>query len=387
MGPQTQMFLLKELANLEKRYENVSSQVGKTNSTLYGILEKHYVEQLQDDMKQLHSCKEKISWCKPEPGSDKFSLESKLDTVQEVIEQLGGKKPQKASLAQCAEIMVQVAEPDKVPEIKESVKGLNDQKEALLNDAKEAEKKLLELLELWKKYENGTETLASWLKDTEEEFRQQLVNPVEIGNFKEVSDKLQNMETVLGSKEAEVDEVDAIAGSICQESPETRISQQTEQLRKRFDGTKAALSEQRQKLNTLFAGQETQSDAIQAFERWLADSRKSLQEFEKLGKTSSKPVSEAKLKELAALMKDKARGHELLEKAIESGENLFAYIAPKDRDSIRAQIRDMRDSWENHIDYMTYVQKAVDAVALKWRSFEEKPCAGQEVAGRYGGLC
>ncbi len=364
--------LLKELANLEKRYENVSSQVGKTNSTLYGILEKHYVEQLQDEMKRLQSSRDKISWCKPEPGSDKFSLESKLDTIQEVVEQLGGKKPhQKASLAQCAEIMVKVAEPDKVPEIEKSVKGLSDEKAALLQDARDAEKKLAELLDLWKKYESGTENLASWLKDAEEEFRQQLVNPVEIGNFKEVSEKLREMETALGSKEAEVDEVDAVAGSICQESPETRISHQTDQLRKRFDSTKAALAEQLEKLNTLFAGQETQSDAIRAFEAWLAESKKKLQEFEKLGKSSNKPISQAKLEELDGLMKDKTTGHELLEKAIESGENLFAYIAPKDRDSIRSHIRDMRDSWENHIDYMTYVQKAVDAVALRWRSFEE----------------
>ncbi len=363
--------LLKELANLERRYENVSSQVGKTNSTLYGILEKHYVELLQDEMKQLHSNKEKIAWCQPEAGSDKYSLESKLDTVQEIIKHLTDKGQQKGSLEASADIMMKVVEDDKVPEIQSSIMGLAGEKSDLLKKAEDVKKKLLEMLDKWKKYENGTETLASWLKETEEEFRQQLSKPVEIGNFREVSAKLQEMQSALQSKEADVDEVDAVAVAICQESPETRISQQTEQLRKRFEGTKSALSEQVDKLGSLFASKDAQNDAIQAFEVWLIDSKKKLQQFEELAKNANQPIPDEKVQKLNVLLKEKATGHDLLEKAIESGENLFAYIAPKDRDSIRAHIREMRDSWENHIDYMTHVQKTVDAVALKWRSFED----------------
>ncbi len=363
--------LFKELANVVKRYEGLSTQVGKTNATLYGILEKHYVELLQDEMKQVHTSKEKISWCNPEPGSDKFSLESKLDTIQDVIEHLDGKKGPKGSLAKSAEIMLKVVEEDKAKELKSTVDDLAAEKESLLAEGKDVEKKLLDLLELWKKYENETENLASWLKEAEEEFRQQAVRPVEMENFSEVSSKLKNMQSALNDKEVAVDEVDAIANSICQQSPETRINQLTEQLKKRFEGTKAALSNQVDKLESLYASQDAQSDAIKEFESWLANSKSKLQEFEKLCKTSNKPITKEKLLELDALLKDKDQGHNLLSNAITSGENMFAYIAPQDKEKIRQHIRDMRDNWENHIDYMSHVQKSVDAVALKWRSFED----------------
>merc|ERR1712008_226857 len=42
-----------------------------------------------------------------------------------------------------------------------------------------------------------------------------------------------------------------------------------------------------------------------------------------------------------------------------------------DREKMRAEIRSLRDSWENHIDYMNTINKTIEALLLKKSGFEE----------------
>jgi len=85
-----------------------------------------------------------------------------------------------------------------------------------------------------------------------------------------------------------------------------------------------------EKVDTLYTSQNAQSNAIKAFDAWLADSKRKLQEFEKLSKMANKPIPNAEAKELKSLLEDdESWDHDLLEKAIASGKNLFAYITPR----------------------------------------------------------
>ncbi len=364
--------LTKELGNLEKRVEALHSNASKTCGSLYGILEKHYVERLREEMKMLASCRDKVTWCKPDPSSDKFNLESKLDTVDDVIDQLTDKKSTMGSLHESAKLMLKAVEPEKAIEIEESIDSIGKEKLALLEEAQTIKADLDRLLNLHKQYEKQAENMSLLLKDQEEALRKERSQPVEISNFKEASNRLKHMESVLTEKKPVIEEIAQLSTEISQKTPDSRIPQQAHQLAKRLETAKAAVAEQIKKLDKVFESKDAQSDAINAYEKWLADSKTKLKPFEELGKTkASKAIPIAKLEELRDLMSDRNEGHRLLEAAIESGENLFAYIASSDRDRIRGHIRMMRDGWEGHIDYMNGIQKDVEAVAMKWTSFEE----------------
>ena len=58
----------------------------------------------------------------------------------------------------------------------------------------------------------------------------------------------------------------------------------------------------------------------------------------------------------------------LLEK---SKTQVAAGLDQVDRDSIRKEIRALRDGWENHIDYMNLVHKKVEVIILQWSSFDD----------------
>ena len=70
--------LMKKFSMLEKKYAAVSSQVSKLTSMICSILETHYVDKVKELTKFNNTFKEKISWCLPEPSSDKYSIECKL---------------------------------------------------------------------------------------------------------------------------------------------------------------------------------------------------------------------------------------------------------------------------------------------------------------------
>ena len=362
--------LTKETANLEKKHDTLSTQVNKITASLYGIIEKHYVEKVQDEMKAINNNKEKTQWCHPNANSDKYGLETKLDTITEIEDRLESNK-NGATLEKSAEIVLRVVDSDKGKEIEETVKCLGQEKNILLEEVRDIKAKIQALLDRWRKYEASFESTSGWLRRVEDDFRTQMAVPVQLDSFKEASKKLTDMKAELDAHEPEIGELLHLSSSIIEEAPEVRINQQSQQLKKRFENTKDSLVDQIGKLNELFESKGAQNEAIKEFEKWLAESKKKLKVYEELGKVENKPIPNDKLDHMKKVLNEKEEGHNLLEKAIEAGENLFAYIAPKDRDGIRAHIREMRDSWESHIDYMNNVQRAVEAIAMKWASFEE----------------
>jgi len=96
--------------------------------------------------------------------------------------------------------------------------------------------------------------------------------------------------------------------------------------------------------------------------------QRKLKEFEK----SSSGISEKKISDFKLIMADKENGSVLLEKAIETGENIFSEIAPRDREQMRSEIRGLRDGWENHIDYMNSLNKSFESLLLQKSTLEDR---------------
>ena len=361
----------KDIANLEKKYDLLMSQIGKIKSNLYNILEKRYVNEVQGAMKLLSSSMNQLQLCQPETCSDKFGLESKLEILKDALAKTEFLDSEDSSLKLAANNLVQVVELDKANEIKDTISGLGKQREELKKESKSMQTKINELLSLWNTYDNAVEDATKWLKEVDDKFCSVVAIPVELDNFKDVSNKLSNILCSLEGNKAELENVQRLTDDIARALPDCKIGNQYLQLDKKYGAILKAIAAQEDKLKGLFVSKDAQRDAIDAFENWLSDSNTNLKPFETLGKQPNKPIPEERISELKQVLAEKTLGNKLLEKAIDAGENLFAYIAPKDRDRIRSHIREMRDSWENHIDYMNDVQKSVDTIAMKWASFDD----------------
>merc|ERR1711994_880223 len=138
---------------------------------IYGTLEKHYVDKVKELTKFNNSFKEKISWCLPEPSSDRYSIECKLDSLQELEKTVNGMKPIMNELEICGKVILKIVEKEKNEEIDNTLNLLKGQIELLETEINKIKAVLLKSIEMWKNYELTSENLSSWLRETENKIR------------------------------------------------------------------------------------------------------------------------------------------------------------------------------------------------------------------------
>merc|ERR1712115_630729 len=119
--------LMKEFSMLEKKYDAVSSQGSKLTSMIYSILEKHYVDKVKELTKFNNTFKEKISWCLPEPSSDKYSIECKLESLHDLENTVENMRPVLEDLDICGKVIIKIVDEDKKKEIESTMQVLAEQ--------------------------------------------------------------------------------------------------------------------------------------------------------------------------------------------------------------------------------------------------------------------
>ena len=258
-------------------------------------------------------------------------------------------------------------EEDKGEEIGNTMTILNDQIVVMEKEIAKIKGGLEENIDMWKNYELSSENLSSWLKDIEEKARQVTGAQVNLQTFEKEMLNLKDIQNKLVSHVGDFKDLTNLSETIIAECSESRIEQQVSSINNRYNTVTKHLTKHMEKLQKIFHNKDLQKESIQGYKKWLKNSKDKLQEFENLQTL----CSDSKINDFKLIMANKENGSVLLEKAIESGENIFSEIAPSNRDKIRSEIRSLRDGWENHIDYMNNINKGIEALLLKKTSFEE----------------
>lgn len=64
-------------------------------------------------------------------------------------------------------------------------------------------------------------------------------------------------------------------------------------------------------------------------------------------------------------------GLELLNKVVEAGESLIPGLTTESKESVRGDLRELRDKWEAHLDSGNALVKRLEALQMQWTSFDE----------------
>ena len=365
--------LIKDFQMLVKKHENINNQCNKVVTMLNNVLEKHYVDKVKELTKFNNTFKDKISWCLPEPSGDRFSTECKLESLSEIENAVNNMKPILYELEICGKVIMKIVDEDKSKDINSTMTLLNDQIQFIEAEVNKIKSLLSKNIETWRKFEESQENISVWLKETEETIRMVTASQVSIENFDKEKQKLNKIQNEINQKENVISELTNIAKDIIQDSPESKVDQQVQVINQRYKSVSKSLTAFIKKLDGVFQSRETQKDAIKTYKEWLESSKQKLKQFEAINETSVQNQAgfDAKLKELRSVLAEKEVGHEYLEKAIEAGEILFSEIAKEDRDKMRTEIRGLRDSWEAHIDYMSFVNKKLESIMIKLSNFDE----------------
>ena len=360
--------LMKEFSLLEKKYDTVNNQAVKLITMIHSILEKHYVDKVKDLTKFNKTFKEKISWCLPEPSSDRYGIECKLDSLSEIESTVHTMKPVLEELDVCSQVIIKMVNDEKKEEIENTMKILHDQLNLIEAEMKKIKQILEQNIEIWKKYEGFSEKLSCWLKDTEDKVRVLTSTQVNLETSESELSSVKSVQDDLIQHSDDIKELSSLSNKILKEYPESKVEQQVAAINSRYTAASKILTKHLEKLQKVYQSKDLQKDSIQEYEKWLKNSKEKLKEFEK----SSSGISEKKINDFKLILADKENGSVLLEAAIETGETIFSEIAPKDREQMRSEIRGLRDGWENHIDYMNSLNKSFESMLLQKSTFEDR---------------
>ena len=359
--------LMKEFGRLEKKYEGVNAQASKLTGMIYSILEKHYVDKVKELTKFNNTFKDKITWCLPEPSSDKYSIECKLESLADLEATVENMRPVLEELDICGKVIIKIVEDDKKKEIESTMQILSQQIDVIEGEIKKIKDLLESSISMWKKFELSMENQTSWLKEREDRVRQATSTQVNMETVDQEMQSLKLLQEELTKQSVAFTSLSELAKGIKSVSPESKVEQHVAGISTRYAAMTKNLEKHMEKLDNMLKNKDIQGDSIKDFQSWLTNSKKQLKEFE----VPSTMTSGSKASDFKLIMADKENGSVLLEKAIETGEDMFSHVAPNDREKMRAEIRALRDSWENHIDYMTTINKTIEALLFKKSSFEE----------------
>ena len=359
--------LMKEYGRLEKKHEGVSTQASKLTGMIYSILEKHYVDKVKELTKFNNTFKDKITWCLPEASSDKYSIECKLESLADLETTVQNMRPVLEELDVCGKVIINIVDEEKKKEIESTMHILSQQIDVIEGETKKIKVVLETSIDIWKKFELTFENLSSWLKEREERVRQATGTQVNMETVDQEVTSLKTLQKELSEQSKDFQSLSKLAEEISSVCSESRVDQQVASISARYSTITQSLTKHMDKLDQMLKNKDIQGGSIKQFETWLANSKKQLKEFE----DPSFINTDSKASDFKLIMADKENGSVLLEKAIETGEDMFSQVAPSDREKMRAEIRALRDSWENHIDYMNTINKSIEALLLNKSSFEE----------------
>lgn len=365
--------LSKELSGLQKRYDGVSSNANKIESTLLTFLNKYYMEKFGALQRGVAAHKEKVVWCLPEAGSDRYNLEVKIASLQDVEVGLIDCETKKADLDMSLHLLENVETPEKIKELQTERDQLITELESLRNSYSNTKQLLEYNINLWQKYELMSENVASWLKETEGKVRTESLIQL---NLSTIGDKIKETESFqkkVTDFESEIKDISMLGDEIMKENPESRASQYVGHLVTRYQGVVKFAASYMERLMSLNKIKDVYKTSVTDVENWLAEANSKLKSFEDLLSGGAKPmhVYQSKLEELKEFTEEREKGQALLNKAVETGEALFSGITPENRETVRAELRKLRDASELLIDEANALNKRVEGFMMQRSSFED----------------
>lgn len=227
--------------------------------------------------------------------------------------------------------------------INKEVKSLHDNYNKVKADL---EFKLKQLAE----QDQEKEKLATWLKSMEDKVK--AIKP-DMSNVEECKQQLTAMQSEVQKYSSKIENIKPLFPKY-------------EALGKTIDDSLENLKKLQSHLNLY-------QKSVKETQKWLDDNEKQLVQFGNSLEPSGKAVVDyqKKLQELKAWNVNKEAGQSLLNISTSQGEALFSQVIHKDRDTIRAQLRTLRDKMDALVDKSSVILKKLESLIIQKSSFDE----------------
>ncbi|XP_012253400.2 muscle-specific protein 300 kDa isoform X14 [Athalia rosae] len=364
--------LPKELQGLQQRRDGVASHADKVSATLVAFLTKLYHEKFGALQRMVATHKEKAAWCEPEQSSDRYNLEVKMASLVDVENGIADCEARKADTDNSLKLLESV-------EGKDTMVGLKAERDKVAADLKSLKKsyaKIKQVLDrniaLWQRYELMSENVSSWLKETENKIR--IESSVQL-TLPEVEDKINEIvefQKIVSKYETEIKDLSSLGEEIIKVSPESRVGQYVGHLNTRYQAIVKFLSSHLERLEEVGTGRDQYKANVKEVEAWIKNAEQKLNKFGEISGPKAITFYQSRLKELKGFAEEREKGQVILNRTAEAGEALYARITPENRETIRTELRSLRNQVESLSDRANVIYKRIETDMMHRSSFEDK---------------
>lgn len=360
----------KELSNTQKRYDAVLIHATKVERTLLQFLNKFHTDKVGMLQRMIRTQRDKIAWCVPEPSSDRYNLEVKKTSLNDVQRGIAECETRHAEVNGSMAMLQKLEQPANLAVFAEQISKIaND-----LGDLRKTYAKTSEVLdsniELWNQYESKTELVGAWLKDIEGKVKTEAAAQIELSSVAQKLATLQGCADTISQKQPEFASLEEIAKKLTVTNSEARVEHFVSHLTARHQTVNKNVVHLLEHVRSIHDTNDAYQTNLASCKEWIHEARLQFNELARMGSPGSGPTGE-QLGLVKAFVRDLGNGQLLLNASVDTGESLYSAIVPENREQIRQQLRELHEQFDNVHDDATSLLSEVESVLLQKNSIEE----------------
>lgn len=360
----------KELNNIQKRYDAVLVHAGKIERTLLQFLSKFHNDKVGMLQRMIKTQKDKIAWCVPEASSDKYNLEVKKSSLNDVQKGIAECVARQQEVHGSLEMLNNLDTPENLQLYRGQLERMSADLTELHQNYEKTRLILDNNIEQWQQYEATTESVTGWLKEMEAKIKQEASSQIELAN---VAGKLTDLEAYaknIQDNRPIFDQLEQVAKQLMASNSEARVGQFAAHSMARYQTVGRNVANLVQHVRSMHQTHEGYLENLKTTQEWLHDARLQFNELARMGSPGSGPTAE-QLKLVKAFVAELENGQILLNTTVDTGEALYAGVVPENRETIRNQLRQLHEDFDRVHDEANSLLSEVESVLLQKNSIEE----------------
>ena len=361
----------KEHSLLAAKLKNIKTQLKRVTALLGGSLEKKFTLLLKDSKKDLSGLTDKLNWLESAPAEDRPAVETRRAVLTEVGQGVEAARAAQTSLKETAEQYLAALPEQKRPAVTSALERQQSEIDEVAGRAADAETRTDALLAKWAEFEAAAAEVSQPLTENEavELPAGQLASPDELEPRRAAAE--QSVARLQGLSEP-LERAAALAAELAALSSDCAAPQQARQLEARLEAQQRLAAAQLRRLTAAAEAADQYRQAEQAMTAWLTEARNDLTKHEAV-LAASRPTlgQQQRMKSMREALGRCHDGQQYLTAATTPAEQLLAELAPPAREAVRAELRALRDSWEQLLDDANQALKKLEALVLQLSSFDD----------------
>lgn len=361
----------KELNNVQKRHEGVEVYAKKIENSLLQFLKKFHADRVKMLKGIIQTQKEKVNWCQPESTSDKYNLDVKKSSLQEVSKALEDCKKRQGDIANSLEMLKAIESPQNMAELVKDANLMNAEMNELEKAFDQIKNILDENVDLWTQYEKTNEELSSWMRDIEGRIKAETSNQIDLNGIPQKMQELQVLKQDIDNHEPIINNLEKTSQQLISKNPEARIGQFVSHLVQRYQTVAKSLQQYMDKLKDSSKANDDYNRALNEATEWLGEAKIEFQELARMGSPGSSSATAQQLQTIKNYLNTFDNGQAILNNVVDLGESLYPSVTPENREKIRAQLRNLRENFDYLRDEANALLQQVEGVLIQKTTIEE----------------